>query len=255
MYAINLPQLLGWTHQAGEIALRHFNKNDAIRYKSDGTLLTQADQEIDGFLTELIHSAYPDFGLISEEGSRFASDGSRSAIWVIDPLDGTTVFSQGLPGWGISIGLLHRGQPVFGLFYMPLLDDVTYTNGRNEVYHNGRMLRRTVRTEWGPKGFLAVTASAHHTFQIGVRRTRTLGSVTASLIYTARGTAVGALLPRPRLWDLVAGAAVLAGAGGVVRYLSGNPIDYSQLLDGSVTPEPVVAGHPRLLPELQKAIR
>lgn len=253
--SVEIPQLLTWARQAGQIALHHFKNVETIRHKPDHSFLTQADLEVEHFLVERIRAAYPNLGLISEERARVDKDGSSPSIWVIDPLDGTTAFSQGLPGWGIAIGLLHRGQPCFGLFYMPLLDDMTYTTGFSEVYSNGCSLRQATRLDWDRKGFLAIIASAHRNFQISVPRTRAMGSVGANLVYVARGAATAAFLPKPRLWDLVAGAAILARAGGELRYLSGQSVDYPSLLDGRQVPEPIIAGHPRLLAELQAAIR
>jgi myo-inositol-1(or 4)-monophosphatase len=248
-----IDQIIAWAHQAGQIALHHF-KNVSPQYKSDRTFLTQADLEIESFLAERIRTAYPDHGLIGEEGTQ-KGDRVSPSVWVIDPLDGTTAFVWGLPGWGISIGLLERGRPCFGLFYMPLLDDIAYTNGRGQVYCNEHRLERPIRPDWEQKGFLAVSASAHHDFQIDVRHTRALGSVGANLVYTARGSATAAFLPKARLWDLVAGAAILTEAGGELCYLSGRPVDYEALLGGQLAPEPIIAGHPKVLAGLQDAIR
>jgi myo-inositol-1(or 4)-monophosphatase len=253
--ALDAPdRLVEWARQAGQIALRYFN-NVAPQYKPDQSFLTQADLEIEHFLTERIRAAYHGYGLISEEGTRVEDGCPVSDVWAIDPLDGTTAFVQGLPGWGISIGLLHDGQPCFGLFYMPLLDDMIYTHDNAGICCGRRNLHQAVRADWGPKGFLAINASAHRDFQINVRRTRALGSVGASLVYTARGSADVAFIPKARLWDLVAGAAILTRAGGELRYLSGRTIDYLQLLDGRLAPEPIIAGHPQLLAELPSLIR
>ncbi len=250
--AIN--QLILWARQAGEIALHYF-RNINPQYKPNQSLLTQADLEIEYFLAERLRSVYPDFALIGEEASSDKPGHASPYAWVIDPIDGTTAFVQGLPGWGISLGLLHHGQPHFGLFYMPLLDDMTYTTHHNEVYCNGLPLSGTVRQNWGQKGFLAVNTAAHYDFQINIRRTRALGSVGANLIYTARGASVGAFIPKAYLWDLVAGAAILTQAGGELRYLSGRPVNYLGLLDGRLAPEPIIASHPTLQAELQAAIR
>ena len=247
-------QLVAWVRQAGKIALDHF-ENVTHQIKPDRSFLTQADLEIERFLVERIQAAYPEHGLISEEKERIGSDCSTSHIWVIDPLDGTTAFVQGLPGWGISVGLLCKGQPCFGLFYMPLLDDMSYTNCHSGICYSRRNLAQSVQSDWGAKGFLALNASAHYRFEIGVRRTRTLGSVGANLVYTARGSAVAAFIPKAYLWDLVAGAAILNRAGGELRYLSGKHIDYLQLLDRQLAPEPIIAGHPDLLNELSDSIQ
>jgi fructose-1,6-bisphosphatase/inositol monophosphatase family enzyme len=257
-FSIHAPdmteQLIDWVYQAGQIALHHF-KNVIPQNKPDQSFFTQADLEIERFLTQRIRTAYHGHSLISEEGTRVKDICPASDIWVIDPLDGTTAFVQGLSGWGISIGLLHEGQPDFGLFYMPLIDDMTYTNGHTNVRCGGSDLCQTIRTDWREKGFLAVSASAHRDFQINVHRTRTMGSVGASLAYTARGAAVATFIPKARLWDLVAGAAILGRMGGELRYLSGKSIDYLELLDGRLAPEPVIAGHPHLLAELSGLIR
>jgi myo-inositol-1(or 4)-monophosphatase len=249
-----INQVIAWAHQAGQIALRYF-KNVDLQRKPDHTFLTQADLEIEHFLAERIRAAYPDYNVIGEEGARAKNEQLSPNVWTIDPIDGTTAFVQGLPGWGISIGLLHQGRPCFGLFYMPLLDDMTYITDRGQVYCNGRYLEGTVRMDWGQKGFLAVSASAHSDFQINLKHTRALGSVGASLVYTARGAATAAFLPKARLWDLVAGAAILTKAGGELRYLSGRAVDYLELFNGQLAPEPIIAGHPQVLAELQEAIR
>lgn len=254
----NPPHLTGlqeaairWAREAGQIALRYF-KNVSVQYKADDTLVTQADVEIEHFLEGQLRRSYPDHALISEEGARKQTESPYT--WVIDPLDGTTAFVQGLPGWGISIGLLCAGQPIFGLFYMPLLDDLTIT-GEAGFYVDGQLLRQKVRSNWQRKGFLAVNSEAHHEFEIDVQRTRALGGVVASLVYTARASATAAFIPKAHLWDLVAGACILKQAGGELRYLSGSPVEYSSLMDGSLIPEPIIAGHPDLLTKLQASIR
>lgn len=246
-------RVITWARQAGQIAMRYF-KRVSPHYKPDNSLLTQADVEIEQFLVDQIRTAYPDHGLIGEEGGRAQARLASPYIWAIDPLDGTTAFVQGLPGWGISLGLLHAGQPIFGLFYMPLLDDLTYT-AADGICVNEKTLGRVVRPDWGRKGFLAVSTGAHHDFHIDVLRTRALGSVAASLIYTARGSATAALVPKAYVWDLVAGGAILNQAGGKLCYLSGKPVDYQSLLDGRRAPEPIIAGHSDLLAELQSVIR
>jgi fructose-1,6-bisphosphatase/inositol monophosphatase family enzyme len=137
---------------------------------------------------------------------------------------------------------------------MPLLDDMSYTAGPNEVISLGRPLQNALRQNWKMKGFLASASFVHQNFEIDMPRIRALGSVNANLIYTTRGAAAAAFAPRPHLWDLVAGGAILLNRGGALRYLSGKSIDYLSLLDGRKTPEPVIAGHPTVLDELPKLI-
>ncbi|MDX1521686.1 MAG: inositol monophosphatase [Anaerolineae bacterium] len=243
-----------WVCQAGQIALRYFNRANPI-LKSDTTFLTQADIEIEKFLTQRIRLAFPNHNIVGEEGINNCLASSLENIWVIDPIDGTTAFVQGLPGWGISVGLLHRGQPYFGLYYMPLLGDLSYTSAQGQVMCNELNLRGRLPTGWAPKGFLAVSASTHLEFQIYLSHMRALGSISTNLVYTARGSATAAFIPKAFLWDLVAGGAMISRVGGELRYLSGQAVDYLSLLEGQLAPEPIVAGHPNVLDELPQMIR
>jgi fructose-1,6-bisphosphatase/inositol monophosphatase family enzyme len=248
-----IDQVIGWVRQSGHIALRHFT-HTAPLFKADGTLVSQADLEIEEFLADKLGKTFPEHSLVAEEHQLGSIDLSRP-IWTLDPLDGTTAFLQGLAGWGISIGMLHMGEPRFGLFYMPLINDLTYTSSEGSLYRNGHEVQRALRLDWNAKGFLAVGSRVHQDFDMDVPRIRTLGSIGASLVYTARGSAVAALVPKARLWDLAAGAAIMAGVGGELCYLSGRPISYMELMDGRRAREPIIAGHPDLLAELQSAIR
>jgi myo-inositol-1(or 4)-monophosphatase len=258
-----LRQVRDWARQAGEIAKDHFNHTHA-QLKADNTLVTQADREVESFLVERVRAAYPGHSLIAEEGARVQGvDHPHPAeelhpseyLWAIDPIDGTRAFTQGLPCWGISIGVLRQGRPYWGLFYMPILEDWTYTEGAEGVAWNGRDLRGAVRSTWDDQSYLAISSSAHYYYQIDVKRTRALGSVAANMAYTARGSSLGALATRASIWDLAASAAILARVGAELQSLSGKPIDWSLLRDGHRIPEPVLAAHPALIQRLRALIR
>jgi myo-inositol-1(or 4)-monophosphatase len=79
---------------------------------------------------------------------------------------------------------------------------------------------------------------------------RSLGSTAYHLALVARGAAIGALLGRPRLWDLAAGAALLAAVGGDLRYRSGGRVDLTTLLQGERAPEALVAAGPGMLADV-----
>jgi myo-inositol-1(or 4)-monophosphatase len=245
-------QAESWARQAGQMAMRNFKRVNTVVSKADDTLLTATDLEIEAFLTGKIRAAFPDHNLLAEEGTQTHQPSPYT--WIADPLDGTTAFVRGLPGWGISLGLLDQNQPIFGLYYMPLLDDLTYATPQ-AVYWNGQRLRQTVSSNWNGNGFLAVNAGAHHDFEIGVPLTRTLGSVSASLVYTARGSATAAFIPRAYLWDLAAGALILTQAGGELRYLSGRSVDLGALRAGQTASEPILAGRLAIIKALSKSIQ
>lgn len=236
------------------MAMFYFNQQIEPSSKADDTLLTPADVEIEKFLIKQISTAYPNHQIVSEEAGLLPHPAASPYTWVIDPLDGTTAFIHGLPGWGISLSLICAGQPLFGLFYMPLLNDLTWASPEG-LWWNDQAPGWVARQDWNHKGFLAVSTGAHQSFEMNVPRIRALGSVGASLVYTARGSATAALIPKAYVWDLLAGALILTQAGGELRYLSGRQLDYGALLTGQLAPEPILAGHPLLLDQLHESIR
>ncbi|MBV7329416.1 hypothetical protein KFU94_14435 [Chloroflexi bacterium TSY] len=137
---------------------------------------------------------------------------------------------------------------------MPLTGELTYAVNPEEIYFDGLRLQDSVCTQWAPKRFLAINATAHADFAIQIRNTRALGSIGANLASTARGIAIATFAAKARIWDLVAGAAIIHSAGGALCYLDGQPIDYLALLDGRVTPQPIIAAHPHLVSSITSRI-
>ena len=250
--AIDTTELEKWVREAGQIALSYFNHGVAVHRKADRSLVTEADEEIESFLTARLRVAYPEHSIIGEEGGRA---GSGQYLWAIDPLDGTRAFIHGMPVWGVSIGLLKEGRPVLGVFYMPYLDEYYYAGPQGEAFLNGHPLHCPLMERWDNNSAICVPSNVHRRYVIkfpGI--IRSLGSLAAHIVYVARGTVVWSLLGRPRIWDLAGALAILERAGGEIRYLSGRPVDLRPLLDGSRAPEPIVAAHPALIERVRALI-
>lgn len=248
-----IEHLVDWAVEAGKIGLKYF-RQVTPRRKADNTFVTQADIEVEQFLTAHLRDAFPGHSIVGEEGANYQANTPDAPLWALDPIDGTTSFVHGLPGWGVNLGLLVEGKPVFGLFYMPMLNDLTYVTVTGECWWNGEVLQNPLRTSWQNKGYLAISSTSHQEFEIYAPRIRTTGSAGASLVYVTRGSAVLALIQKANLWDVVAGAAILEAVGGAVQYVSGEPLDYIALLDGNLAPDSIVAGHPDLLAQLPEVI-
>ena len=106
-----------------------------------------------------------------------------------------------------------------------------------------------------PLAFLAVPSNSHLIYDISFRRLRSLGSTAAHLIYVSRGAAVGALTRRVKIWDLAGVLPILMHTGIELRYLSGDPFDVRDLLDGEAAPEPLVAAHATIIEDVLESIR
>jgi myo-inositol-1(or 4)-monophosphatase len=249
---VDVQLIREWVRQAGQIALGYFNHVEGT-LKQDRTLVSDADLEIEDLLTTRIRGAYPDHGLIGEEGTE---EVRGECIWAIDPLDGTRAFLSGLPVWGISVGLLWRGEPWLGVFYLPLLDEWYYTAGPDAgAFWNDQPIHCPAVDSWDENSLLCIPGDVHHRYAIDFPGTmRAMGSAAAHLCYVARGNALAVFLDRPALWDVAAGAAILRTAGGTLHYLAGGPVPFDHLLDEGRWLRPLLAAHPSIIDRLRPYI-
>ena len=112
---------VAWAKEAGAKQLEYFRSNNlAIETKlNQSDTVTAADKASEAILIDHIHASYPSHSIISEESG---TETKGDIEWVIDPLDGTTNFSAGLPQFCVSIGIREKGKTVIGVVYAPYLD-------------------------------------------------------------------------------------------------------------------------------------
>jgi fructose-1,6-bisphosphatase/inositol monophosphatase family enzyme len=105
---------------SGEVILPFFRSAIRAEDKSLGGVfdpVTEADRGAEAAMRRLIAETFPAHGVIGEEYGRDRPEAEY--VWVLDPIDGTKSFVSGLPTWGTLIGLMHRGQPVYGMMAQP----------------------------------------------------------------------------------------------------------------------------------------
>jgi histidinol-phosphatase len=124
--------------RAGEITLRHFGAV-ATERKGDGTEVTAADRESEVYLLHAIAEAFPDDGILGEEGG--AAESRTGRRWIVDPIDGTRSFSSGVPLYGVLIALEDRGVPVLGCCHLPALAETVVAAAGAGAWHNGSAAR------------------------------------------------------------------------------------------------------------------
>ncbi len=243
-----MQTLLPTVIEAGELA-RSFFRNVAAERKTDQTLVTAADRAVEAFLTPRLSALLPGARILGEE---FGATGATDAEYTLtlDPIDGTAAFVSGLPTWCIALGLLRRGVPVGGVTYLPMTGE-TYLADEDVAQWNGRSLARPAGAA-GEGDLFMLTHSEYHRGE--ARRfpgkIRSLGSTAYHMALVARGAAVAAILGRPRLWDVAAGAAMLRAIGGELRYRSGAAADLRALLGGERAPDQLVAAAPGMIDEI-----
>ncbi|NJL01325.1 MAG: inositol monophosphatase [Spirulinaceae cyanobacterium RM2_2_10] len=217
------------TATIGQQLVKDFGVIAADR-KADGTLVTQADRWSDEQIRQAIARRFPDHGVLTEETEHIFPD--RDWCWVVDPIDGTTNFTRGIPIWGISLGLLYRGTPVFGAVYFPQLHQLFHgywladsgLSGPTGAYCGDRLLQ-TSRDN----------PSQNHLFNLCARSTdvmtqpfpckiRLLGVASYNILLVATGAALGGVEATPKIWDIAAVWAILQAAGGAFVSLVPGPV-------------------------------
>jgi len=241
-----------WVIEAGNIALSYYQTQLTKRRKEDYSPVTEADEAVEKFIIGKIHQTYNtnSFGIIAEESEGHWQD--QEFIWVIDPIDGTRVFINGIPLWCISVGLLRNGEAYRGVVYLPITKDIYYTNDDGIAFWNNRPLNGALQTQWDRDSFIAVPSVANRHFDIKFPRLRALGAVATHHVYVASGVAVAALHRQAGLWDIAGAQAILAAVGGVSVYLDGTPVSFAELLAQQKTTcnGPILAGHPTVVENL-----
>lgn len=188
-------------------------------FKPDRSLVTSADLSADRQMSSEIGAAFPEDAILTEEQYPHTASGALP-LWVVDPLDGTTNFSLGLPIWGVLLARLVDGLPETAAAYFPALNEL-YTARRGcGAWFNGRPLRIESPTAERPVSFFACCSRTHRRYHVSIPyKTRILGSAAYSFCAVARGIAVVAFEVTPMIWDLAAPWLVVQEAGGTIASL------------------------------------
>ena len=124
-YKAILADAILMARRAGEVQLQFFRSNEVeiATKQNDFDVVTAADKASEKIIVESINNLYPDHSILTEE-SGFSSHGNNEWEWVIDPLDGTTNYSSGVPWFNVSIGVKHQGKAVVGVVYAARLGEL-----------------------------------------------------------------------------------------------------------------------------------
>jgi len=247
----SIKGLVPFVRQAGEIAAER-QRFVTRSYKPDGSVLTQVDQDLDRFLHDSIVSLFPNTNVITEENTG-ELDPDFEFTFTVDPIDGTDCYSQGMPGWSISVGLLdHSFEPVAGIVFIPrwgpdiaggtlLFADIGKAAllGDQElppidpIRHHPELVQ------------IMVGSSIHQRFDMRSfsGKIRNAGSTVTHIVSPLLHAAVvGTILSPNYIWDVAGAHAVIKSKGLKMEYFSGKPLDYRLLAKRHRAQEFIVAG-------------
>lgn len=229
------------TETVGAELMKQFGRVQATE-KSDGSLVTEADQWADEALRGAIAQAFPNHGVLSEETTHIFPE--TEWCWVIDPVDGTTNFARGIPLWAISLGLLYQGTPVFGHVFVPPIQarfhGYWYGNsgleGPTGAFCNGRAIASNTEAPAPNQLFNLCARSTAILQQPMPCKARMLGVASYNLLTVAAGATLGGVEATPKIWDIAAVWVITQAAGAAWHSFSPTPIfpltpgqDYSQI--------------------------
>ena len=217
--------------ETGELLLDRRGRIRSVEAKDDRSLVTDVDREAEALIRGRIAAAFPAHGILGEEdgGSCTGAD----TVWVIDPLDGTHNYLRGIPLFGVSIGVVRRGEfvagvigiPAEGLLYAAERGAGSFVNGRRIAVSSGTSpstwsigLDSDLRTGFAGKARV-LEALGRTVFNV-----RMLGSSARSLSLVAEGRLDGLVEFNDKPWDFAAGLVIVEEAGGRVTDFDGRAL-------------------------------
>jgi myo-inositol-1(or 4)-monophosphatase len=218
---------------AGEVLRDGFGRQHQIEYKGEADLVTEADEEAEQKIAEVLREAFPDHGMLTEEGGE--TQGQGDARWIVDPLDGTTNYTHGVPFFCTSVALESNGEVVVGVVHDPMANETYAAERGGGATLNSKVIAVSETDE--PARALLGTSFADRPEELeagldlfgrfaglarGVRR---LGSGALDLCYVAAGRLDGCYEQGFSAWDVAAGVLIIEEAGGKVTDHRGGGLD------------------------------
>lgn len=219
--------------QAGGAQLQHyFNGSFTISNKEGvNNLVTEADHAAEKAIIEVIQQAHPDHFILSEETGEIKSNSEYK--WIIDPIDGTVNFANGIPICCVSIALEKEGTMVLGAVYSPFLNEMFFAqkgmgatlNGKKISVGNKTTVAKSCLVTGFPYTYLDSPNGPIQVFEKLIRQgipVRRLGSAAIDLCWVAAGRFDGFYEHNLQAWDSAAGFLLVEEAGGKVTDFAGN---------------------------------
>jgi myo-inositol-1(or 4)-monophosphatase len=209
---------------ADEELMVRFNRVDA-RIKADGSLVTEADLAVQGRMQQELAGVCPDYGFLGEEmdlGQRRLQLAKPGAgFWVLDPLDGTSNYVNGIPYFAVSLALMIEHRVELAAVYDPARRELFYASAGQGAWLNGRELKRraappALRKAIGLVDFKRLPAELSRRLVTAppYGSQRSFGSVALDFCWIAAGRGHVYLHGRHNLWDYAAGLTILHETGG-----------------------------------------
>ena len=217
---------------AGVVLMDHYERLEQIDHKSARDVVTEADHLSEALVIAAIRARYPDDAILAEESGAHAGASDRppnARTWVIDPLDGTVNYANGLPVFCVSIGFVVDGRPVAGVVFDPTRGESFAATADGPATLNGRPIRASTKEKLSDYVVsMALSgrsvASRARALRRDIRITRSMGSASLGLAYVGNGRFDGFVQESGlSAWDIAAAGLIAERAGAIVTAFDGRP--------------------------------
>lgn len=235
---------------AGTEIVRSRPQDSSVRVKASGDVVTKWDLHVDSYVSNHILESFPHHGIISEESGETNADAEY--VWILDPIDGSRHFSQGLPLYSISLALRRWDELILGVVYAPEGNRLFAAEAGGGATLDEEPIACSQRTSLAESIVCVEIPTRHYPAELRsyaleklallmehADRVRVIGVSALGLCYTAMGgfDAYVNLSGASKIWDLAAGEVILREAGGqLTRFadgpiVGGPPVLHDQLVD------------------------
>ena len=230
---LNSPQInliIKACMKASRSLIRDFGEieNLQVSTKGPGDFVTSADKRTEKILIDELQKAHPEYGIIAEEAG-IINKSNTEKRWIIDPIDGTMNFLNGVPQFAISIGYEDKGEITCGLIFNPITNEMFIAEKGNGAYLNNSRIRVSNKKKvkdallvtGGPKGnskIKDIIFSEYIKVSKNVSNVRKFGSAALDMAYVACGRFDGYWQRELNYWDIAAGIIILKEAGGFINF-------------------------------------
>lgn len=225
--------LIKATQAGADVIKNYFNGTFEVSVKAGGIndLVTEADHASEKAIFEIIRQEYPDHFLLSEEAGAISMDSEYK--WIIDPIDGTINFANGIPICGVSIGVEKNREVIMGAVCNPIINEFFFAEKGLGALLNDKKITVSNKSEvihgcfvtGFPYTYIDSTNGPLQVFERFIRKgipVRRLGSAAIDLCWVAAGRFDGFYEHKLNAWDSAAGYLIVEEAGGKVTDFKGD---------------------------------
>jgi len=231
--------------KAGKIILRYYKADYQIEQKGYQNPVTTADKKADETIKKILMTARPEYGWLSEETKDSSIRLNKRFVWIVDPIDGTKEFINGIPEFVVSIALVEYGEPIIGVIYNPVKKEIFVAAKNMGSFFNETKIESTSKEKISEMTILNSRSELKrgdwNDYIEIFGNMKPVGSVAYKLALTSAGKADVFISLRPKNeWDICAGNCIVNEAGGKLVDLRGNKRKYN--LDNTLIDFGIIAG-------------